>query len=316
MDLIKNSNPKALILLGNGFDIAHGYQTSYSDFYKKCKELKTLAEKGNSLCKHILEDVQGELWKDLECGLYSYSKMLTQKDKEGNILSAKKFKSEFFSLKEALFYYLDNEQNNRSVNNNPGRQVELLYNEWGRLDYQIVSFNYTFTVANYTVSPDSYNGGLDFDFNKLIYQHGSIKNVDRVGNNTIDSIVLGIDDTQEVEELHSFLYKSRQNPYDLHSLIKLMDNSDIFIVYGCSMGPSDDFYFRNLFEDRKDKLFIIYGYGDEKVKELMAIVHKYTGGLSRYLTINSLSFIDCSNWRALAETKDALSKWIKNTDRF
>ena len=118
MNLIKNSKPKALIFLGNGFDIAHGYQTSYRDFHRNCKEIKTLAEKGNSLCKHILEDVQGELWKDLECGLYSYSKMLTQKDKEGNIMSAKKFNSEFLSLKEALFYYLDNEQNNRSVNNN------------------------------------------------------------------------------------------------------------------------------------------------------------------------------------------------------
>ena len=95
-----------------------------------------------------------------------------------------------------------------------------------------------------------------------------------------------------------------------------MDNSDIFIVYGCSMGPSDDFYFRNLFEDRKDKLFIIYGYGDEKVKELMDIVHKYTGGLSNYQTINSMSFIDCSNRHALAETREVLSKWNKNIDSY
>ena len=309
MALIKNSKPKALILLGNGFDIAHGYQTSYSDFYKNSRKLQALAENGNTLCQYILEDVQGELWKDLECGLYSYSKMLTQKDKEGNLMSAKKFKSEFLSLKEALFYYLDNEQKNRSVNNNPGRQVELLYNEWGRLDYKIVSFNYTFTVANYTVPPDSYKGDLDFDFNKLIYQHGSIKSIDGIGNNSINSIVLGIDDTQEVEDAHSFLYKSHQNPYDLHSLIKQMDNSDVFIVYGCSMGPSDDFYFRNLFNDRKDKLLIIYGYGEGKLEELKDIVHKYTGGLSKFQTINSLSFIDCSNRNALDDTKDALSKW-------
>lgn len=316
MALIKSSKPKALILLGNGFDIAHGYQTSYEDFYKNSKELKTLAEKGNSLCKHILENVHGGLWKDLECGLYNYSRMLTQKDKEGNLMSAKRFKSEFFSLKESLFYYLENEQNNRNVSNNPGRRVELLYNEWGKLDYKIVSFNYTFTVANYTVPPDSYKGDLDFDFNKLIYQHGSIKSVDRVGNNTIDSIVLGIDDTQEVEESHSFLYKSHQNPFDLHSLIELMDISDIIIVYGCSMGPSDDFYFRNLFNDRKDKLFIIYGYGDGKLEELKGIVHKYTGGLSKFQTINSLSFIDCSKWNALEDTKETLSKWNTNTDSF
>ena len=69
----------ALAFIGNGFDVALGFETKYSDFYKKSKLLKEYAEKGNSLCAHILNNVKGELWKDLECGLYQYSIELTKK---------------------------------------------------------------------------------------------------------------------------------------------------------------------------------------------------------------------------------------------
>lgn len=57
------------IILGNGFDVALDYKTKYSDFYANSQELRKLSNSGNALCKHILDDIKGCLWSDLEIGL-------------------------------------------------------------------------------------------------------------------------------------------------------------------------------------------------------------------------------------------------------
>ena len=94
---------KAMLLLGNGFDKALGYQTGYSDFYKESTLLKQYAKKGNELCRHIIANITGELWKDLECGLYQYSIELTEKVGRDNKETAELFKKEFDELRIALF---------------------------------------------------------------------------------------------------------------------------------------------------------------------------------------------------------------------
>lgn len=58
------------------------------------------------MCQHILTDVNGEYWSDLECGLYSYSLAITQKYGLGNQNQADKFEREFNELRSALFIYL------------------------------------------------------------------------------------------------------------------------------------------------------------------------------------------------------------------
>ena len=157
---------KAMIFIGNGFDVAHGYKTKYSEFYANSKELKELAGNGNILCQHILDNVKGDLWQDLECGLFEYSKSLTLKNGEGDKKSSFKFKQEFNELRFALFNYLKR-ASNASITNNPGYFVGELSKEWARLDYQIVSFNYTTIVAAYTNDANLYNSNLSFNKEKI-----------------------------------------------------------------------------------------------------------------------------------------------------
>ena len=90
----KNKDTRSIIILGNGFDVALGYPTKYSQFYENSDLLRDYANKGNTLCKHILENVEGELWSDLERGLYQYSLHLTKKYGEGNKGQAEKFEKE------------------------------------------------------------------------------------------------------------------------------------------------------------------------------------------------------------------------------
>ena len=306
----------SLVFIGNGFDVAHGFKTRYKDFYSNCDELNKLANNDNLLCQHILDNIKGDMWQDLECGLFEYSKMLTAQHNEGDKVSSERFKKEFQELRNALFYYIKN-ATNASISSNPGRQVALLSKEWSQLNYQIVSFNYSAIVASYTTDLKSNSSGLSFNPNKLIYQHGSIYNFESVLDNAADKIVLGIDDSQRVEKAHSFLYKSTQNIYNIYDLLKKMEDKAVFIVYGCSMGDSDAFYFRNLFDEKKrDRTLIIYGYGKDGVDSIKEKVFEYANGLNNYIanTNNEVFFIDCNAWDALSKTQTAIDKAVRKNN--
>ena len=302
---------KAMIFIGNGFDVAHGYKTKYKDFYANSIELKELASKGNVLCQHILANIKGDLWQDLECGLYEYSKSLTLKYGEGDKISSTDFKQEFSELRFALFNYLKR-ASNASVTNNPGYFIGELSKVWARLDYQIVSFNYTTIVAAYTNDANLYSSNLSFNKEKLIYQHGSIYNPERGFDNTAESIVVGIDDSQKVERLHSFLYKSLQKVSDVTDLVDAMKEKNVYIVFGCSMGPSDHNYFSTLFDgNMQNKTYIIYGHGNDALDSIKGYVMEYTGGIYDFQSENhnKIFFIDDSvQHNAMSETKKIIER--------
>ncbi len=317
MDTIDNLAPNAMILIGNGFDVSHGFKTKYRDFYDNCEELKNLANNGNLLCQHILNNITGDMWQDLECGLYDYSKKLTNIHGKNDKESSENFRIEFLELRDCLFAYI-REAINNSPNDNPGHFIAKLSEEWLRLNYQILSFNYSYVVAAY--SQDALINKKDFSFDpqSIIFQHGSLYNSELARFNNTDSIVLGIDDTQKVEKSHSFLYKSTQNVHSISDFIRLINEKEIYIIYGCSMGDSDAFYFNQLFSNKHhNKTFIIYGYGKEALNSLMENIHEYTGGLSAYKaeTNNEFAFIDCSDYnrqKALTDTKEIINKVMYN----
>lgn len=316
MEQVKTFKPKSLFFIGNGFDIAHGHKTGYNNFCEFLK-LKENCFTDNYLIKNILADTQREFWEDLEYGLMRYSKMLTKKHGKNHKESTDRFKKDFLELKRVLFCYLNDAQNSSVIDGyNPGSKAESLYNEWAKTDYRIVSFNYTFNVANYTVPPEKYNGGLEYEFDRLIYLHGSIKKINKPGYNCTDSIVLGIDETQKVEEAHSFLYKSHQNPYSYRDLTRLINESNIYVIYGCSMGHSDNFYFKTLFKNKKDKLFIVYGYGKKEVGKLECRVRTLVDSICKFKKENEFYIIDAKNQSsAFINTKEALAKWAEKQNR-
>ena len=100
-----SGNP-TVILLGNGFDLALGFNTSYKDFYES-HEFNILT---SDLAKYIKKSKEKGLknWSDLEALLSEYSvevkdneKLLLSRDNDGSV-----FKKEFEELKTALFIYI------------------------------------------------------------------------------------------------------------------------------------------------------------------------------------------------------------------
>lgn len=303
-----------LVFLGNGFDVAHGFKTSYKNFYyNKKKEFLFGAQNGNRLFKHILDKITGSYWQDLEKGLFNYSKELTELFNEGDIIKAKQFEEEFIELKKLLFDYLQDPPLDRM--DSSGQTIKKLCDEWLKLDCHVVSFNYTYFAAAYTNDSKKHSSGLSFDSKAITFQHGMVKNPNPYRANSYEDIVVGIDESQKVEALHSFLYKTSQCISNIHQLTQKVQGADVFIIYGCSMGDSDKFYFKNLFDERKqNKRYIVYGYGQEEINRLKKNIRDYTGGLSVFQDEyhnNLVTIIDSSNkTTVIKETRQLINTFL------
>lgn len=301
-----NTNKKAMLFIGNGFDLSLGYQTGYSDFYKESKLLRQYADKGNELCKHIIANVTGDLWKDLECGLYKYSLTITKLFGAENTEVAAAFQKEFNELRSALFHYLINELN-KSME--AGSLVTCLMREWNRLDFQCITFNYTTSIAvniNVGYGRKCFNSDDSINTEVLIYRHGTLYDPKNACNNNPEDIVVGIDDSQVVEPLHSFLYKTQQHvQYPTYKLVQSIESKDIYIIYGCSMGDSDKFYFKTLFNPKAiNKCYIIYGYEQNAILNIKSTIRQFVGDLNEFESKNKVYYIDCSKVESIQQTKD------------
>ena len=289
LELSVSRTTSAMLFLGNGFDLSCGYRVCYNDFYNSY-EFQEQVRCGSDLCNSISNMRNNELWSDLECGLYNYSKYLTTRYGEGDSFMADKFKKEFRDLKFSLLNYLNRMQKTSVEGINT---MQSLFDIWSKLHPQIVTFNYTNITAASVNDASVFGPQGIIRPEKMIYQHGMIYNTRTTQSNGIHEIVLGIDDSQKVEEMHSFLYKSRQKRFNIDRLFHDMDAKRIYVIYGCSIGDSDKTYFSHLFGiEKENKIYLIYGHGEEKLKELESKIDCLTSGLDGFKKNNRVEFIN------------------------
>ena len=287
----------SIVILGNGFDVALDFKTRYSDFYNNSEELRALAASGNVLCSHILDSIKGDLWSDLEMGLYQYSLSITKQHGEGNVDQAKQFQKEFNELRTALFNYLNSETQKPkdAIKQHPVLGLNI---EWHKLEPEFLTFNYSTTTLDtvsmntrtYLMPDDSVNSDL------FIYQHGSIFDTSSGKNRDPRAIVVGIDeDEQKVEALHSFLYKSHQNLHNLNDTIPRLKDKSLYIIYGCSLGKTDAGYFKHIFSpEQTGKTFIIYYYGEDGLDTIKTNISNYCS-LFVFMSRNNVCFLNLQN---------------------
>lgn len=297
-----------LILLGNGFDKSLGYQTGYDNFYENCREQLIDAYKnGNKLCKDIMATPKHELWSDLENGLYHYSLQLTKTYGGGNTYVANKFKKDFEELRALLFNYL-NKEISKPILSETQVQTTKLYSLWYKLfDPLLVTFTYTISVlAHVNVNEPRifYNNDDSINETRLVFQHGAIYNTKEAQIYTPEHIVLGIDDSQQVEDIHSFLYKSNQHRHDVGYYIDAIKNCKNIIIFGCSAGESDRWYFEQIFNNQiKSKTFLVYAYGEEGISSIKDQIDKLTGSLTDFECRNQVKYIDNSTYDVIKLTE-------------
>lgn len=307
---------KSIVILGNGFDVALGIPTRYKQFYDRSEDLRKYAQKGNSLCQHILSHYKSDscMWSDLEEGLYKYSLDITQKHGENNAEQTRIFEIEFNELRSALFEYLESVAGTQ-VSMNEQAPVMGLNIEWSKLNPQYFTFNYSINTA-VTASRNNQYDIFNFDDSinekRFIYQHGSIFDTQTGKNHDPSEIVVGIDSqTQKVEKAHSFLYKEKQHLHNLEKTFDYYKKAQFYIIYGCSMGDSDAVYFRAIFNaEQRGKVFLIYGYGDAAINSIKSNIQRICRiTIDQLSNNNQVEFLDVTK---IQETRDKTRKLINS----
>ena len=301
MDNTRFSN--VMLILGNGFDLAYDLKTRYTLFYNS-ERFQRLVE-NNNLCKAIKlwQETDSWIdWSDLECGLYQYALTLATPEEMN------KFENEFVALREALFDYLKDVVG-QPVDSSKGLIVSQLVDIWNQFNPSIITFNYTTTtLVNLSKNMPTYLNSAAKGLNdKCIFQHGMIYNLADAKDNTSNDIVLGIDETQEVDARLSFLKKSSQKLHCVDDTLEKISQANTYVVFGCSMGDSDRRYFEMVFNPSfTDKTYIVYYYDNDDYNKKFNNIEKYVGKFSEFNAKNQFYFLASTDPCCVEQTNTIL----------
>lgn len=227
---------KGIIILGNGFDLDLGLETSYSSFAKsdQWKELMNNNEHSkdiNWLLGFIKSKYEVEKWIDIEAALLEYA---INKKRNNIIAYSNGDENDFNALRRSLKSYLK-EQQSLFVRPTKKSVASWLLSCLGSIsnDSRLYTFNYTqldvlATRGNYNHIPDAehIHGSLD-DYGELIFG---------IETNSIN-----------IDERYAFLFKTQNRMYQHTDLFKDLMDKDEYIFFGHSLNGMDYNYFRSLF---------------------------------------------------------------------
>jgi len=273
-----------LIIVGNGFDLAHGLKTSYTDFVKYVidsraenpelyGDLLKIPERGyspgnlkikfpnydrlresprnehagffkNLFFKKIFE-AMGENWCDVE-KLYFHEllKNINEYTPNGRIANPIYLNNEFGLIKKELEKYLTLEQQRFQSI----AIYEKLFNGIGQASSEdlILNFNYTETVSNYT------SGSKNI---KHIHIHGELNSEKNpvifgfAANDKESRELISKEDNEYMQNIKKHNYKRTWNETELIHYLNETENIDVLIL-GHSCGISDKLILNQIFNHK------------------------------------------------------------------
>ena len=242
---------ETLVIIGNGFDVAHGIKSEYKDF----KEYYNIHHKREGVDK--LFKLNGN-WSNIEWALTNYDVI--------RILDSKRYQYDWIldELLRLFNLWVDLIRLNVKPLN---EQYELYKESW------ILTFNYTETIESVYNIPSSqiyhiHGSRLD---NKKQYLFGSgierdITDLEEYSYETEDRY-------EAIEEIFVTMNNQYTKPVfsRINALKEFLKDKDIQMikVHGHSMGEVDSMYFREIIKKTgKDTLWIIDYYNDNDIKNI------------------------------------------------
>lgn len=284
-------NYSTLFIVGNGFDLAAGYETSYRHYYQSAY-FEKLKKNNNPISLYLdKKNEQRNKWADLEQELYNYVQEGGFKDSE------EAFHNHFNELRQSLYQFIhfaSISHNQSFPNSSLSLQMFLrsIYDEDNATKF--ISFNYTsiFDVMLQEVSKTTppiqhVHGSLDMSFSANPH------------------IVLGIDESMQVPEEVDFLYKSNDDDYNNFAFLDAIKDARRIIIFGCSMGESDRWYFEQIFQNCTHKVVEIHAYQDKEIQNCKRKIKELTKQSMATFTNNAqLKIFDNSNIGILINQRD------------
>lgn len=229
-----------IIILGNGFDLDLGWETSYEAFYNKQK-LKNFQTDEDDLFQFVIKNAPGN-WFDFERTLYEYvqhraknpaSKDIVQRDIQDYNNSFKIPLMHFISQaakgeigKESHAYRLLEAY----VEARKGRFSTLTSNK-------LYSFNYT-PLLNVIRQIDA---NVRATYTPV---HGRIED---------ESIIFGFHDAPDVPREYRSLQKSMDRNYKSSDMVTQSLKADTLVFFGLSLGYIDGVYFKIMFDQLSNR---------------------------------------------------------------
>jgi len=242
MEMKKN----VLLIVGNGFDLNIGLQTSYNHFLSSL-DIHSLS---NNLI-HELNKRNNTNWVDIEnelesCAIDNLREInVINKKANNNEKIYKLERQEYIELKKLLKYYLKKQHvQNLLLDIDDKSSYMILSNLLKRnnINLTVLNFNYTHTIEYlFKEIEDKFSGIQNHNLTnvskQIIYVHGKLES----------DIVFGINDYARVEKEHRYLHKSFDNHTTTININKLLEDNNEIIFYGYSLGNTDASYFNDFF---------------------------------------------------------------------
>ncbi|MDO9155220.1 MAG: AbiH family protein [Paludibacter sp.] len=253
-----------LFIIGNGFDLAHGLETSYNDFIKSFQKK---VNNNDKILHYILLNEYNNAhrnWSDIEMlyfnilnnynnktYLYNHHRIRTTYN------NSKDLNHDFNILKLHLNDYLEIQQKKiKSI-----KALEYLFSVFNEKETLVLNFNYTNTLSQYLQS----NNNI-----KCINIHGEINNVSNpmifgfAANDKDSEILIKKNDNELMRNIKRINYNITTNFSDFN--LKMSNSNekfDIFIL-GHSCGISDNLILSEIFNHINTNTITPFFYNDNE----------------------------------------------------
>lgn len=288
-------------LLGNGFDIQCGLQTSYINFYeyilKKKYSLELFQEMDEKSVLKIDNMIYSEIykskddiqtWADLEFQLGVFTRRL--KEEKEDAITAERFLedlneylkgiqiqddveisedfSEILSTTMDKFFYGVLEQEHDEIKSMLGENTNSHFN------YQFISFNYTNSLQIVLKNSSKNSKGNSFNsssysqnFNRAIINvHGVIDRFLTLGLNDESQLASDFFEREDLNDLLKPDSLTNSREYRRRDAESVIEKSDIIVIFGMSIGSTDKHWWERIAEillKNSNKKLIIHLYDTE-----------------------------------------------------
>lgn len=279
---------KITIMVGNGFDIALGIKSSYTDFYEWFCKQPSSSEAIEKMKASIAKE---KTWADLELGLGQYTSNFSLENIDKFIACYENIQREIITYLNMQLVQLKNWKHTQDEIVAFSHSIWNFYDEISdqeknkvrdvanspineNKEYTFVSFNYTDTLEKILEYISNVNLST-WKYGEKIYAHRINKNVIHVHGTTNEFPIIGVNDETQIAnkdllkapQFKEFVIKS-ETVNELGMLWHQqaedqIEMSRFICVLGMSIGSSDTKWWQNLIQwlsQKSDRHLIIYWY--------------------------------------------------------
>ena len=232
-------NTETVIVIGNGFDLDLGWDTSYKSFYEKHDGWKMHRRDEDDLFQYVIKQVPGN-WFDFERTLHEYALHRAQhpfpKDNTDNI---DRDIQDYNTFKTQLIDFISEGSKGPVKKDSHAYRllaayVEAKKNKTSNMFFPIKLFSYNYTPLLNVIHQIDSSVKVGY-----IPVHGMVEK---------RNIIFGFHDDLGIPKEYRPLQKSMDENYVSSDVVRESLQAKTIIFFGLSLGYIDGVYFKNLFE--------------------------------------------------------------------